>query len=60
MLCTKFGTSREDSYLTNELADALAGAGHLVQVMVLQWSAPAGASPRELKQENGVDVPACP
>ncbi len=56
LLCTKFGTSREDSYLTNELADALAEAGHIVQVIALQWSAPAGAAPCALKQENGVDV----
>lgn len=55
-VCTKFGTSDDDRYLTNELADALALEGELVQVVALQWSAPPGVPPQAFRQSNGVEV----
>ena len=39
VICTKYPESTDDSYLTSELADAMAAQGHAVTVVALQWEA---------------------
>ena len=39
MLCTKYPESIDDSYLTSDLADAMAALGNAVTVVALQWEA---------------------
>lgn len=56
MLCTKFPLGAGDSYMTNELAGALAGMGNSVQVVVTDWDAALGAPPISLRVEPGIDV----
>lgn len=56
MLCTKFGVSPDDRYLTNELADALAESGRKVLVVVIQWDATPGAPATTLHMASGVEA----
>ena len=55
-LCTRFETSDDNPYLTNDLVNALAATGNIVQVVALQWSPPPGGPPKAYRQANGVDV----
>jgi glycosyltransferase involved in cell wall biosynthesis len=55
MLCTKYTLTSGDEYLTNELAAAIASQGHRVQVVVLDWSAPSGGRPQQVRVGD-VDV----
>lgn len=56
MLCTKFGVSPDDRYLTNELADALAESGRKVLVVTLQWDATPGAATTTRHMPSGVEA----
>src|SRR5262245_37378667 len=56
MLCTKYPLESNDRYMTNELAGALVAAGHCVQVVVTDWSAPFGAPTIAVRPEDGVDA----
>lgn len=38
ILCTKYSSSKDSPYLTDELADALARHGHQVTVLLADWS----------------------
>jgi glycosyltransferase involved in cell wall biosynthesis len=59
MICMQYPLGSRDSYLTTELADALVGAGHEVEVLLLDWSAPPGGDPEELISSTGVRVLRC-
>lgn len=56
IMCTKFETLCNNSYLTNDLANALAKSGNQVQVVSLDWGAAPGSPPKSYRQENGIDV----
>jgi len=59
MLCTKYPLDPGDRYMTNELAAALAAAGHHVQVVATDWDAPrrAGArGARAVRSQDGVEA----
>ncbi|WP_158915255.1 glycosyltransferase family 4 protein [Caulobacter sp. S45] len=43
MACMKFPTAPGQSYLTTELAQALVAAGHVVEVLLIDWDAAPGA-----------------
>ena len=47
MLCTKYPLDPGDRYFTNELAVALAAAGHEVQVVAIAWDAAPGTKVHE-------------
>ena len=63
MVCMQYPTEPGRSYMTAELADALVAAGHTVEVLHLDWTAPAGARSDVLRGKNcnkytfHVDVP---
>ena len=54
MLCTKYPDTLDGSYLTSEVADAWAHAGHEVTVAVLQWEAKHGLHRQRLVFSSGV------
>jgi glycosyltransferase involved in cell wall biosynthesis len=56
MLCTKYPLDPNDRFMTNELAGALAAAGHHVQVVVTDWDAPFGAPTSRVRSAEGVDA----
>lgn len=56
MICTKYPTGVNDSYMTTELADALVTQGHEVSVAVIDWDAPLGAASGRVTTATGVDV----
>jgi glycosyltransferase involved in cell wall biosynthesis len=56
MLCTKYPLDPNDRFMTNELAGALAAAGHHVQVVVTDWDAPFGAPMSRVRSADGVDA----
>lgn len=55
----RYPTGPGESYLTSELADALVDAGHEVQVLHLDWEAPASGPIRELRGARGQRVVRC-
>ena len=59
MACMQFPTEPGRSYFTTELARALVGAGHEVEVLHLAWSAEPGAAEPEPRIWNGVRVVRC-
>lgn len=59
MIAMQYPTAAGQSYLTTELADALVGAGHYVEVLHLDWSAPASSRVEELRTATGVRVVRC-
>jgi glycosyltransferase involved in cell wall biosynthesis len=59
MVPMRFPVEPGQSYLTTELADALVGAGHDVEVLHLDWDAPPGAPTQVLTTANGVRVVRC-
>jgi glycosyltransferase involved in cell wall biosynthesis len=56
LMCTKYPLDPNDRYMTNELAGALVAAGHRVQVVVTDWTAPFGAPAASVHCEDGVDA----
>ncbi len=56
LICTKYPTGPNDSYMTTELAGALVDQGHDVSVAVIDWDLPLGSASRRLKTAAGVDV----
>src|SRR5690348_13697087 len=56
MICTIYPREGGDSYMTNELAAALAEAGHSVQVVLTDWRAPAGSKSEHFTPTKGVHV----
>lgn len=56
MLCTRYPLGAGDRYMTNELAEALAAAGHHVLVVVTAWDAPPGAAARSVGPQDGVEA----
>src|SRR4051812_15383129 len=56
MLCTNYPLEANDSYMTNELAGALAAAGHSVQVVVIDWSAVFGRPAMSVRSPDGVEA----
>jgi glycosyltransferase involved in cell wall biosynthesis len=65
MLCTRYPLDSGDRYMTNELAAALAAAGHHVQVVVTAWDAPRQAGSwgswgarkaRAVRSQDGVEA----
>jgi len=59
MVAMQYPTAAGQSYLTTELADALVGAGHSVDVMHLDWSANPGSRIEEFRTATGVRVVRC-
>lgn len=59
MIAMQFPTAEGQSYLTTELADALVGAGHNVEVLHLDWSAPASSRVEEFRTATRVRVVRC-
>ncbi len=59
MVCMQYPTGAGESYLTTELGDALVAAGHDVEVLLLNWSAPLGAAPREYRAPSGIRIVEC-
>ena len=60
MVCMQFPTAAGQSYMTTELADALVSAGHEVEVLFLDWSAPTGEAVGCFTTGSGVRVVRCP
>lgn len=59
MLAMQYPTGDGQSYLTTELADALVCGGHCVEVLHLDWSAPANSRVEEFRTATGVRVVRC-
>jgi glycosyltransferase involved in cell wall biosynthesis len=59
MACLQFPTAPGCSYLTTELAEALAAAGHEVEVLFIDWNAPAGEAEGPVRVWNGVRIVRC-
>jgi glycosyltransferase involved in cell wall biosynthesis len=59
MACMKFPTAPGQSYLTTELAQALVAAGHRVEVLLIDWDAPAGAPDGPGPDWRGVRLVRC-
>ncbi len=60
MVCMQYPVGPGQSYMTTELADALIGAGHEVEVLHLDWTAPPGADDETFMTASGVRVVRCP
>ena len=54
MVCMQYPTGPGQSYMTTELADALVVAGHEVEVLLLDWSAPPGGMTERFETPSGV------
>jgi len=59
MVCMQYPTGPGQSYMTTELADALSAAGHAVEVLHLDWSAPLGGLDETFVTPSGVRVGRC-
>src|SRR6185503_10558090 len=59
MIAMQYPVGAGQSYLTTELADALVAAGHDVEVLHLDWSAPPGSRVEEFRTATGVRVVRC-
>lgn len=59
MIAMQYPVGAGQSYLTTELADALAGAGHEVEVLHLDWHAQRRARVEEFRTSSGVRVVRC-
>lgn len=60
MLCNKFSLSKNDPWLTNELADSFRDLGHEVTVVRLDWWAKPGSTRSNVKLPNGIEVISIP
>lgn len=56
MVAMQFPVEPGESYLTTELADALVAAGHEVEVLHLDWSAPPGGRTHVLNSDKGIRI----
>ncbi|HEX4695447.1 glycosyltransferase family 4 protein [Sphingomonas sp.] len=56
MVAMQFPVEPGQSCLTTELADGLVAAGHQVEVLHLDWSAPPGGRSRVLSSPNGIRI----
>ncbi len=56
MVCASYRSAVGDTPLVNELAAALADAGHSVQVVVVAWSESPGHPPHAYQEPTGVNV----
>jgi glycosyltransferase involved in cell wall biosynthesis len=56
MLCMQYPVGPGQSYMTTELADALTASGHRVEVLFLDWHAPAGDPTDDFTTTTGVRV----
>ena len=56
MVTMQFPVEPGQSYLTTELADALGAAGHIVEVLHLDWAAAPGGATRTFTTPGGVRV----
>lgn len=56
MLCNNFRKDEASRYLTNDLADALAGAGVEVKVGVIDWYTGTGKRPELIRMPSGVEA----
>lgn len=59
MACLKFPIEPGRSYLTTELAEALAAAGHEVEVLFIDWNAAAGEADGPTRMWRGVRILRC-
>ena len=59
MVTMQYPTGAGQSYLTTELADALAAAGHQVEVLHLDWSGSPNSRVEEFRTSTGVRVVRC-
>jgi hypothetical protein len=59
MVCMQYPVEPGRSYMTTELADALAALGHVVEVLHLDWHGEAGRAPEVVRTETGVRVVRC-
>ncbi len=60
MVCMQYPIGVGQSYMTTELADGLVAAGHEVEVLHLDWSAPVGGPTEIFTTAGGVRVVRCP
>jgi len=56
MLCNNFRKDDASRYLTNDLADALVGAGAEVKVGVIDWYTGTGKQPELVRMPSGVEA----
>jgi glycosyltransferase involved in cell wall biosynthesis len=59
MVTMQYPTGPSQSYLTTELADALAAAGHVIEVLHLDWAGSRHAHVEEFRTSTGVRVVRC-
>lgn len=59
IVCMQYPVAAGHSYMTNELAEALAARGDEVEVLVLDWHAPSGAAPSQIVMPSGITVTRC-
>jgi glycosyltransferase involved in cell wall biosynthesis len=59
MVCLHFPVAPGQSYMTTELAEALAARGDEVEVLVLDWQAPTGTPPDRTTLPSGIIVTRC-
>src|SRR6185312_9808970 len=59
MACLQFPTEPGGSFMTTELAQALITAGHEVEVLLIDWTAPPGSPDGTAKIWNGVRLVRC-
>jgi len=59
MACLQFPTEPGGSFMTTELAQALIAAGHEVEVLLIDWTAPPGSPDGTAKIWNGVRLVRC-
>jgi len=59
IVCMQYPVEPGQSYMTTELAEALVGGGHEVEVLVLDWHAPPGRPPSRTVTPAGIAVTRC-
>jgi glycosyltransferase involved in cell wall biosynthesis len=59
MVCMQYPTGPGQSYMTTELADAMTAAGHVVEVLHLDWSGRPGELDETFVTPGGVRVVRC-
>lgn len=59
MICMQYPIGPGQSYMTTELAEALAAAGHRVEVLLLDWQGKPGEEVSESMTRSGVRVVRC-
>ena len=59
IVCMQYPVEPGHSYMTTELAEALAARGDEVGVLVLDWHGPPGAPPTQIVTPAGISVTRC-